>query len=95
MPMRLKHIHPVISIAHLEQATKDPYNRRIEPPGPIIVNDEKHYALDRITGKERRGKESFYRVKWTGYDTQTWEPAQVITRQAPEAVQRYEQRRRH
>ena len=60
---RLKHIHPVISIAHLEQATKDPYNWHIEPPGPIIVNDEEHYTLDRITGKERWEKESFYRVK--------------------------------
>ena len=53
LPERLKYIHPVISIAHLEQATEDPYNRRIEPPGPIIVNDEEHYALDHITSKER------------------------------------------
>src|SRR5256885_6941752 len=35
---RLKHIHPVISIAHLKQAIEDPYNRHIQLPRSIIVN---------------------------------------------------------
>jgi len=53
LPERLNHIHSVISIAHLEQVTEDPYNRHIELPGLIIVNDEEYYVFDRITGKER------------------------------------------
>ena len=93
LPERLKHIYPVISIAHLEQATEDTYYCKINLPGPVIVDEEEHYVLDRITGKEKRGKKSFYRIKWTGYDTQTWEPAEAIADQAPEAVQRYERRR--
>src|SRR5436309_7123495 len=52
LPERLKHIHPVISITHLEQAMKDTYHRKINSPGPVIVDDEEHYVLDQITGKE-------------------------------------------
>ena len=46
LPEKLKHIHSVISIAYLEQAMEDTYHHKINPLGPVIVDEEERYVLD-------------------------------------------------
>ena len=55
LPKRMK-IHPIISIAHLEQAPDDPFNRQPMKPGPVVVDGEDQYVVDRIVGHEQRGR---------------------------------------
>lgn len=41
-------MHPVISVEHLEPAPSDPYNRRKPDPGPIHIDGEERYIIDKI-----------------------------------------------
>jgi hypothetical protein len=55
----------------------EPYNRRPRDkfPGPVKVDDEQQYLVDRIL--EARGTHSNrqYRIRWVGYseENDTWE----------------------
>lgn len=48
LPDWLKGMHPVISVEHLESAPSDPYNRRKPDPGPIHIDGEERYIIDKI-----------------------------------------------
>jgi hypothetical protein len=91
LPKHIK-IHPVISVAHLEPATEDPYHRPHPPPGPILVEGNEEYVVKNIIGHEERGNQLFYRIHWEGYQKEeaTWEPAEYIQKKLPQLVKDYE-----
>ena len=92
LPPHIK-IHPVISIAHLEQATPDPYNRPQPRPGPILVGHEEQYTVDRVVDHEKRSGKRFYKIHWQGYEAadDTWEPGDYIQTKVPHLVKQYKQ----
>jgi hypothetical protein len=91
LPPHIK-IHPVISVIHLEPAFEDPYHRDRPKPGPILVGDDEEYTIQKIVDHELRKGDTFYRIRWMGYnsDEDTWEPGDYIQRKLPELVKRYE-----
>jgi hypothetical protein len=54
LPDWLKGMHPVISVEHLEPAPPDPYHRRRPDPGPVHVDGEERYIIDKILSHETR-----------------------------------------
>ena len=92
LPKSMK-IHPVISVAHLEQARMDPYEREIPPPEPIVVEGNDQYVVERIIRREKRGRADGYIVKWRGYQEQTWEPVRNLREDVPEMVEKFEKSR--
>lgn len=75
-------IHDVFHVSLLRPAAKDPFPSQqltdYQPPG-VLVDGELEYAIDCITGERMRrigrGWRKEYRVKWTGYAEEQWEPA--------------------
>lgn len=51
-----------------------------EPPPPIMVEGEPEYYVDRIEDSRynRQRRRFEYLVRWTGYDTPTWEPLESV-----------------
>jgi hypothetical protein len=94
LPDWLKGMHPVISVEHLEPAPPDPYHRHRPDPGPIHVDGEERYIIDKILSHEtrrvpgqRRG--IWYQVKWLGYEATTWEPRSSLLEQVPRLLKAY------
>ena len=96
LPPDLQDIHPVISVAHLEQAPDDSLtgDRRLPPPGPLLIDGHEEWVVEKILGQEQRGGKSFYKVKWDGYSNPTWEPAEDIAADVPRLVRRFERTQR-
>lgn len=82
LPASMK-IHPVFHVSLLRPAapTEDYLpGQRIEPPEPVVIDNEEEYFVDRIEDVRfnRRRKAYEYLVKWTGYDDLSWEPAESL-----------------
>ena len=65
-----------------------------EPSDPEVEDDsndaDDQYKLKGITDSRVEDGTKQYKCKWVGYSTQTWEPADSIKTDAPEAVEAYE-----
>src|SRR5271154_4382293 len=67
------HIHPVISLAHLEKHVEDHYDREVPPPPEIIVDDDgethEEYEVESIvrTRYNKRRKQQEGLVKWRNW----------------------------
>lgn len=65
-----------------------------QPAAPALSDSsssaDEHFEVERITAarRGRNGKEEF-RVRWSGYDEETWEPADTMREDAPDAVRQY------
>lgn len=59
----------------------------------IEIHDEEEeqlYIMERITGWKPEGNDIKYRVKWVGYDRQTWEPAkEVLDAQGADLIEEF------
>ena len=93
LPKQMSHMHPIISVIHLEPAPPDPYNWTILLPKPVVIDGEERYVINKITSYEQQGKTTFYQIRWKGYEEETWEPSEIIEQQAPVAVIAFETRR--
>lgn len=88
-------IHPVISIAKLEPATKDGH-RHSRPP-PIVKEknpeEEVEYEVEDIESEATVRRSLKYLVRWKGYadHEMTWEPATEVSRGAKEIVRAWKQ----
>ena len=70
-------IHPVVSVAHLQPATKleeDPFQRprpQLQHPLPVIVDGEQEFVIERLLRRRKirrgRGFSTEYLVRWAGY----------------------------
>ena len=65
------------------------------PQGGYALQDDndaeesREYDVERITGQRKRKGQLQYKVQWTGYEEQTWEPADMMAEDAPAAVQKF------
>ena len=90
-------IHPVISIEHLEPKPIDPYKRKNPEPGPIHIDGQEKYIVEKILAKEIRRKirerkrEPYYLVKCIGYKTNEWIQASTLKEDVPGMVQKFEE----
>lgn len=85
LPDYLLGIHPVFHISLLEPAKPDLIPGRIvEPPPPVVVDDQLEYEVEAVLDSKGRGRHIKYLVKWNGYDDdeiekQTWEPPENVS----------------
>ena len=93
LPATLR-IHPVQHTWLLEPAREDPFpGQVIDPPPPVEVDGEiEHHVQEIVDCKldRRRRQPLLYRVRWTGYHEDTWEPAENIN--GLEAIDLFHQR---
>ena len=88
---RGRKIHPVFHISMLEPAPQQiPLSDKWE-----ICGAEEEYEIEEIRDEERRGRMTFYLVKWKGYpeEENTWEPATNFPN-AKREIQRFQKTRR-
>jgi hypothetical protein len=73
-------IHPVFHVSLLKRFQEDP-ERENNEPGPIIVEGQEEYEVERIVKFQgRKGQPVLYEVKWKGYNEEenTWEPIENL-----------------
>ena len=68
--------HPVFNVSALKPYFPNTLAGRSQPPPPPFIDQDGYtrYMVDKILQSKRRGKETYYLVKWTGYEDPTWEP---------------------
>ncbi|KAI5272033.1 arsenate resistance ArsH [Aureobasidium subglaciale] len=80
-------VHPTFHASLLRPAAQDPLpGQRHEPPGPVLIEGEERYIVERILDsrivqRRRQQPELQYLVRWAGYEDakdNTWEPAKNI-----------------
>ena len=60
------------------------------PSDNVEVNDESpSYDVECIVAQRKRKGAVEYKVRWTGYDEETWEPASQLEVEVPDVVQHY------
>ena len=52
---------------------------------PILIPEGNEFIIEKILDK----KGDRYKVKWAGYNTPTWEPANVIEEDVPQLVEKF------
>ena len=62
LPESMK-VHPVFNVSLLRK-----YHGEYSPPGPIIVEGEVEYKVERIIRHQGKGKRRQFLVRWKGYD---------------------------
>jgi hypothetical protein len=58
------HIHPVISVVHLEQYFPDEFDRpQRPPPAPLIVDGHKKYVMEKLLRQRGTGRAAEIEIK--------------------------------
>jgi len=84
-------IHRVQPVSHLDPVTDDPLvGQRREPPPPIEVDGEEEYQVSSVEDSRVYRNQLQYLVRWTGYDSLTWQPAKFVD--GLQAVDEFHQR---
>jgi hypothetical protein len=92
-------IHPVISVAQLEPATPDPFDRVSSPPPPVEVDGEEEWEIEAIIRSELRGRgrsrRIHYLVRWKGFgpEVDSWIPVEEMEH-ARELLEEFENQER-
>ena len=60
------------------------------PKKPSAKKKPEKYIIESILGKEKRGNQIYYEVKWQGYNETTWEPRKILLQDVPELVKEFE-----
>ena len=84
LPATMK-VHPVFNVSLLYK-----FQGKYKPPGPIIVDGEAEYEVEKILRHRGNGKHRQYLVRWLGYDESKdcWMKADELTN-APLVLQCY------
>jgi hypothetical protein len=93
LPEWLK-IHPIISIDYLQPKTLNLYKRAKPELGPIHVDSQARYIIEKICKKEIRRKDGllhpYYLIKYMGYKHAEWQLAKLIKADVLEEVRKFE-----
>ena len=69
-------IHSVISVIHFDQTRKNTFERSASFHAAdlksIIVNDEKHYVIEKFLKTKIRDEKFDFIVKWKNYEKKIW-----------------------
>ena len=91
IPWSWKRIHPVFNVDLLKAYVKLTFKvqKKPPPPPPIIVDDHEEFEVECILDSKHCRQKLYYKVKWKGYDEDTWEPASEVKKNAGEAVETF------
>ena len=81
LPHELQTIHNVFHTSLLLPSPSDPLpgqQQSIQQPIGLDDEGEPLWAIDSITDSRRRRKVFEYKIRWRGYDEETWEPLSSI-----------------
>jgi hypothetical protein len=81
LPYQVK-IHPVFHTSKLIPYQQDKIaNRNPAKPGPISVEGQDEFEVEKVLNSRLHRRKVQYLVKWVGYDDSenTWEPARNLT----------------
>ena len=77
-PIRIHRVQPV---SLLEPVGNDPLDgQRIKPLPPVEVDGDEEYQVLRDEVSRMYWNQLQYLIRWTGYDSLTWEPAKFVDR---------------
>jgi predicted GH43/DUF377 family glycosyl hydrolase len=72
-------IHPVQSVSLLDPAVEDMLDGQVvPPPPPVEVDGEEEYQVSSVEDSRVYRNQLQYLIRWTGYDSLTWEPAKFV-----------------
>jgi hypothetical protein len=83
------------SASEMDEATPQGGRPTLMQPAAADSDSEElkeleRYDVERITGqRRRRGGVEEYKVRWAGFDQETWEPARTVQDDAPDAVKEF------
>jgi hypothetical protein len=64
-------VHPVFHVSMLEPSTPNSVPNCIQPPPPVIIDEEPEYEISEILDSKldkRRACKLLYLVRWSGYE---------------------------
>ena len=53
--------------------------QRVNPPPVVEVDGEEEYEVSNVEDSRVYWNQLQYLIRWTGYDSLTWEPAKFVT----------------
>ena len=72
-------IHRVQPISLLEPVVEDPMvGQVVLAPPPVEVDGEEEYQVSSVEDSRIYRNQLQYLIRWTGYDSLTWEPAKFV-----------------
>ena len=85
-------LHPVISCIHLEQYVEDPHQRSVPEPGPIMVDGNPEWVVEKLLRQRDSSQGPVIEVKWKRHELTTWEPRNNLQKDIPELVRKLDER---
>jgi hypothetical protein len=70
LPTTMHAVHPVLYVSMLEPSTPNSVLNCIQPPPPVIIDEEPEYEISEILDSKldkRRACKLLYLVRWSGY----------------------------
>jgi hypothetical protein len=84
-------IHRVQPVSRLDPVVEDPLEGQVvPPPPPVEVDGEEEYQVAGVEDSRIFRSQLQYLIRWTGYDSLTWEPAKFVD--GLQAVEEFHQR---
>src|SRR5438128_6359083 len=82
LPREMSRIHPVFHVNELRTHKESRIEGRKQPePGPVEIEGQPEYEVDRILDSRIFRNQLQYRIRWKGYDEShdSWEPIRNLT----------------
>jgi hypothetical protein len=72
-------IHRVKPVSLLDSVVEYPLDGQVVPPTPSVEDDgEEEYQVSSVKDSRMYRKQLQYLIRWIGYDSLTWDPAQFV-----------------
>ena len=72
-------IHRVQPVSCLDPVGDDPLvGKQVKPPPLVEVDGEEEYQVSSVEDSRMYRNQLQYLIRWTGYDSLTWEPAKFV-----------------
>jgi hypothetical protein len=78
LPVSIR-IHRVQPVSLLDPVVEDPLDGQVvPPPPPVDVEGDEEYQVSSVEDSRMYRSQLQYLIRWTGYDSLTWEPAKFV-----------------